>query len=190
MTGMRDAEKDRLALSVVDRHSQFEEALAGNRRKYPTREFRLFAEAVRRYVEKTGSDEMLHRDVVGAVHGLVNYLQIERKRYPAKCSSRPKDWSASFFSATIRTSMGTNLLVFEEACPVFAQSPFSRLSSRIDGGMGCSRQISLAAWEADELSFRFARHQYANSYRSFSADTDHAHESYFGTSVSKQRTAR
>ena len=84
MTGMRDAEKDRLALSVVDRHSEFEEALAGNRREYPTREFRLFAEAVRRYVEKTGSDEMMHRDVVGAVHGLIDYLRIERKRVPGE----------------------------------------------------------------------------------------------------------
>jgi hypothetical protein len=78
---MRDVAKDRLALSVIDRHSEFEEAL-GNRGKYPTREFRLFAEAVRRYVEKTGSDEMIRRDVVGAVHGLVDYLRVERKRVP------------------------------------------------------------------------------------------------------------
>jgi hypothetical protein len=57
MTGMRDAEKDRLALSVADRHSEFEEALSEDRKKYPTREFRLLAEAVRRYVEKTRSDK-------------------------------------------------------------------------------------------------------------------------------------
>jgi hypothetical protein len=81
---MRDAEKDRLALSVADRHSEFEEALAGNRRKYPTREFQLFAAAVRRYVEQTGSDEMMHRDVVGAVHELVDYLRVERKRVPGE----------------------------------------------------------------------------------------------------------
>jgi hypothetical protein len=48
MTAARDAEKDRLGLSVADRHAAFEEALAGNRRKYPAREFGLFAEAVRR----------------------------------------------------------------------------------------------------------------------------------------------
>jgi hypothetical protein len=82
MTGMRDVEKDRLALSVADRHSEFEGALAGNGRKYPTREFRLFAEAVRRYVEKTRSDKMMHRDVVGAVHGLVDFLRVERRRVP------------------------------------------------------------------------------------------------------------
>ena len=79
---MRDAEKDRLALSVVDRHSEFEKALAGNRRQYPAHEFRLFAEAVRGYVEKTGSDEMMHRRVAGAVYGPVDYLRIERKRVP------------------------------------------------------------------------------------------------------------
>jgi len=84
MTGMRDAEKDRLASSVADRHSEFEAALVGNRRKYPTREFRLFAEAVRRYVEKIRGDEMMHRDVVGAVHGLVDFLRVERKRVPGE----------------------------------------------------------------------------------------------------------
>src|SRR5438067_2438345 len=81
---MGDAEKDRLALSVVDRHSEFEKALAGNRRKYPAHEFRLFAEAVRQYVEKTGSDEMMHRCIFGAVHGLVDYLRIDRKRVPGE----------------------------------------------------------------------------------------------------------
>lgn len=50
--GVRDSEKDRLALSVADRHADFEAALAANRRKYPIPEFRLFAEAVRNYVEK------------------------------------------------------------------------------------------------------------------------------------------
>ena len=84
MASMRDAEKDRLAFSVADWHSEFEEALAGNRRKYPIREFRLFAEAVRHYVEKTGSDEMMHRAVVGAVHGLVDYLRVERRRVPGE----------------------------------------------------------------------------------------------------------
>lgn len=84
IAGMGDTEKDRLASSVADRHSEFEQALAGDRRKYPTREFRLFAEAARRYVEKTASDEMIHRAVIAAVHGLVAYLRVERKRIPAE----------------------------------------------------------------------------------------------------------
>jgi hypothetical protein len=36
------------------------------------------------YVEQTGSDEMVHRDVAGAVHGLVDYLRVERKRVPGE----------------------------------------------------------------------------------------------------------
>jgi hypothetical protein len=56
-----NAEKGRLAVSVADLHSKFDEAFAENRRKYPTSEFRSFAAGVRRYVEKTESDEMMHR---------------------------------------------------------------------------------------------------------------------------------
>lgn len=82
--GMGDAEKDRLALSVTDRHGEFEEALAGNRRKYPIREFQLFGEAIRIYVARTRSDRMIHRDVVRSVHGLVDYLRVERKRAPGE----------------------------------------------------------------------------------------------------------
>jgi hypothetical protein len=81
---MSDEEKDRLASSVADRHFEFEEALAGNRRKYPRAEFRLFAEAIRLYVERTRRDRMIHRDVARSVNGLVDYLRIERKRVPCE----------------------------------------------------------------------------------------------------------
>src|ERR1035438_9877429 len=40
-------------------------------------------------------------------------------RYPAKCSLRPKDWNACFFSATIRNFDGDEPPIFEDACPVF-----------------------------------------------------------------------
>ena len=79
---MRDSEKDRLAALVADQRCDFEQALAGSRRRYPTREFQAFAENVRRYIEATRSDEMIHRRVVEAVHALVECLQIERKRVP------------------------------------------------------------------------------------------------------------
>jgi len=74
--------KDRLAALVVDQHGAFEEALAGSRQRYPTREFRSFAAAIRQYVDATREDEMLHRGVVRAVNGLVEYLRSERKRVP------------------------------------------------------------------------------------------------------------
>ncbi len=57
---------------------------AGNRREYPIREFRLFAEAVRTYAEKTREDDMIHRAVVGAVNGLVDELRTERKTVPGE----------------------------------------------------------------------------------------------------------
>jgi hypothetical protein len=85
--GTRDSEKDRLAFAVADRHADFKVALAANRSKYPIPEFRLFAEAVRNYAEKTRSDDMVHRIVVGAVNGLVEDLAVERKRTPGEVLS-------------------------------------------------------------------------------------------------------
>ncbi|HXW90492.1 MAG TPA: hypothetical protein VEK33_08085 [Terriglobales bacterium] len=79
---MSGSEKDRLAALVIDQHCAFQEALAGNRKRYPMREFRSFAAVMRRYVDATRKDEMLHRGVVQALNGLVEYLQSERKRVP------------------------------------------------------------------------------------------------------------
>jgi len=69
---------------VIEQHCAFEQALAGNRRRYPTHEFRSFAAVVRQYAEATREDEMLHRGVVSAVNGLVQYLQCERKKVPGE----------------------------------------------------------------------------------------------------------
>ncbi len=77
-------EKDRLAALVVDQHCAFEQALAGSRKRYPTREFRSFAMAVRKYVQATSGDRMLHRSVVKAIIGLVENLRNERKRVPGE----------------------------------------------------------------------------------------------------------
>jgi len=79
---MSGSEKDRLAALVIDQHCVFQQALAGSRRGYPTREFESFAAVTRQYVDATREDEMLHRCVVRAVNGLVEYLQSERKRMP------------------------------------------------------------------------------------------------------------
>ena len=49
---------------------------------YRKREFESFAAVIRQYVDATREDEMLHRGVVRAVNGLVEYLQSERKRVP------------------------------------------------------------------------------------------------------------
>jgi hypothetical protein len=80
---MSRSDKDRLAALVIDRHAAFQEALAGRRKRYPTREFKSFAVVMRQYVDATREDEMIHRGVVRAVNGLVEYLRSERKRVPA-----------------------------------------------------------------------------------------------------------
>jgi|SRR5579864_1627134 hypothetical protein len=79
---MSDSEKDRLAALVIDQHCALQVALAESRKRYPIREFRSFAAVMRRYVDATRKDKMLHRVVVQAVNGLVEYLQSERKQVP------------------------------------------------------------------------------------------------------------
>jgi hypothetical protein len=79
---MRASEKDGLAELVIDQHCAFEQALAGSRKRYPTREFESFAAVMRQYVDATREDEMLHRCVVRAVNGLVEYLRSECKWVP------------------------------------------------------------------------------------------------------------
>ena len=81
---MSGTETDRLAALVVDQHCAFEQALAGGRRRYPSREFRSFVRAVRKYVQASREDRMLHRSVVQAVNGLVENLRNERKRVPGE----------------------------------------------------------------------------------------------------------
>src|SRR5919198_508737 len=78
---MSGSEKDRLAALVIDQHCALQEGLE-SRKRYPTREFRAFAAVMRQYADATGKDEMLHRNVVCAVNGLVEYLHSERKRVP------------------------------------------------------------------------------------------------------------
>ncbi len=79
---MSGSEKDRLAALVLDQHCALQEALAGSRKRYPTREFRAFAAVMRQYIDATDKDEMLHRAVLCCVNGLVQYLPSERKRVP------------------------------------------------------------------------------------------------------------
>ena len=50
------SEKGRLADEVARLYSAFEEALYGDKRKYPLQEFKAFWEAGRRYAELTKSD--------------------------------------------------------------------------------------------------------------------------------------
>ena len=81
---MGNAEKDRLATEVVDQWCSFQEALTGTKRKYPAQEFLSFAEAARRYIDRTRHDRLVHRDVAEAMNGLTEFLRLERKRVPGR----------------------------------------------------------------------------------------------------------
>jgi hypothetical protein len=78
---MPRSEKDGLAAEVQERRIDFSMALS-DKRKYPIAEFNAFWEAGRRYAEVTKGDPMIHRVVVESVHGLLDYLTVERKRVP------------------------------------------------------------------------------------------------------------
>ena len=72
-----------LAKKVVELSISFKMALS-NKRKYAMAEFKSFAAAARRYIEALGKDPLIHRDVVSAISGLREFLEIERKRVPGE----------------------------------------------------------------------------------------------------------
>jgi hypothetical protein len=80
-TPMHKSKKDQLAEKVIERWVSFQMALS-NKRKYPVGESTAFAASVRAYVQFIGSDPLIHREVVKAINGLVNFLKVERRRVP------------------------------------------------------------------------------------------------------------
>ena len=78
---MKESEKDRLASEVSELRTTFDVALS-DKRKYPVQEFRAFAKSARRYIQMTTKDDLIHKRVASAVHGLREFLQVERKRIP------------------------------------------------------------------------------------------------------------
>ena len=78
---MPSSEKDRLAAEVEDRRVEFQDGLS-DKRRYPLQGLKAFVEAARRYAELTRSDTLIHRQVVEAVNGLTDFLEVERKRVP------------------------------------------------------------------------------------------------------------
>jgi hypothetical protein len=83
---MPSSEKDRLAEQVESRWLDFQNALSDQHR-YPLQSFQAFVEEAGRYAELTRSDQLIHRKVVGAVNGLVDFLAAERKRIPRQVLS-------------------------------------------------------------------------------------------------------
>lgn len=76
-----DSDKDCAADEVMEAKAAFELALS-NKRKYPVLDFQVFARATRKYIEMTAGDPRIHRSVAGAISGLREYLEVERKQVP------------------------------------------------------------------------------------------------------------
>ena len=79
---MSSAEKDRLAAEAMQCWADFQEGLSSDKQKYPVQQFRAFWAVTKRYAELTKSDSLIHRSVAGAVSGLLDFLEVERKRVP------------------------------------------------------------------------------------------------------------
>ena len=80
---MVDSKQDRLAKEVVELSTSFKMALS-NKGKDPMAEFKSFVAAAKRYIEVLGKAPLIHRDVVSAISGLREFLEIERKRVPGE----------------------------------------------------------------------------------------------------------
>jgi len=77
---MAESGKDELAKRIEELRAAFELALS-NKRKYPTR-VSSFVHCIRRYIQLTADDAMIHKTVASSVNGLREFLQAERKRVP------------------------------------------------------------------------------------------------------------
>jgi hypothetical protein len=103
------SEKDRLATEVTNGIRFSEEALFGNKRKYPLQEFNAFWEAGRRYAELTSSDPLIHRKVVKAVHGLTDIVEWDGSGFRNKSRGTLSGWNVLCSVGTILISKATNL---------------------------------------------------------------------------------
>ena len=79
---MPSPEKDRLAAEAMQCWADFQAGLSSDKQKYPVQQFRAFWAVTKRYAELTRSDPLIHRSVAGAVNGLLDFLEVERKRVP------------------------------------------------------------------------------------------------------------
>jgi hypothetical protein len=72
---MPATQKEQLATEAIDRWGDFQESLSSVKR--------AFWSATKRYAVLTKRDDLIHKRVVAAVHGLVDFLSAERKRVPS-----------------------------------------------------------------------------------------------------------
>jgi hypothetical protein len=95
---MPPPEKDRLADEALKFWAHFQDALSSDQRKYPIHQFKTFWAVTKRYAELTRSDALIHRRLAGAVNGLVDFLEVERKRVPGLVLRDAERLECLFFS--------------------------------------------------------------------------------------------
>ena len=81
---MLSPEKNRLAAEAMECWADFQDGLSSDKRKYPIQQFKAFWAVAKRYAELTRSDPLIHRSLAGAVNGLKDFLEVERKRVPGQ----------------------------------------------------------------------------------------------------------
>jgi hypothetical protein len=108
---MSGSEKDRLAALVIDQHYALQQALAGSRKRYPTREFRAFAAVMRQYVDATGKDDCYTGMSCAPSTGWSSTCKANERGFRTTSCSKLKGWNVCSSSVTIRTSTAVNLLV-------------------------------------------------------------------------------
>jgi hypothetical protein len=81
---MPSPEKDRLAAEAMECWADLQDGLSSDKRKYPIQQFKAFWAVTKRYAELTKTDPLIHRSLAGAVNGLVDFLEVERKRVPGQ----------------------------------------------------------------------------------------------------------
>ena len=94
---MAGVEMDRLAEEAIDLWCSFQLALA-DKQKYPVAEFMAFVTGARRYLHAVGREPLIHREVVNAINGLVDFLTLERQRVPDAVISEANRLECLFFS--------------------------------------------------------------------------------------------
>ena len=105
---MAKSEKDEAAKRVADLRATFDLALS-DKRKYPMQEFRAFVQSVRRYIEVTANDPMIHKSVARAVNGLRNSWKWSGREFPPISCLRQIDSNPSFSVVMILRLTGMNL---------------------------------------------------------------------------------
>jgi len=104
---MPKSEKDGLPKEVLDRWVSFQMALS-NKRKYPAAEFTAFATSARRYLQAVGRDPFIHREMVSAINGLVDFLSVNDGACRMRSSTKQVDWRVCSSLGTTHTSTATS----------------------------------------------------------------------------------